>query len=125
MACPWTGGRLPAGVAKNAWPELVGLKSAEAVDVLKASGIVKSVRVWAPTYETGKKAVPANRGTLDDVWVYTDQNDEVYEIPRRGVWHPNSEFLLQPSSRLQLRACTGLTFLTLCSLAACTGLSLS
>lgn len=81
-----------AGTAKDAWPELVGLKSTKAVEELRVSGLVKNVRVWGPSFTAGSQPARASLASLvepDDVWVYTDQNDIVYEIPRRGPWHPN------------------------------------
>lgn len=74
-----------AGHEKDAWPELLHSTLDDALTSLKSSGMVENVYVQPPS----SGSPPANPGTSTDVWLYTDGNGAVYEIPKRGVWHPN------------------------------------
>lgn len=79
-----------AGHVKEAWPELLHSSVDDARIALNNSGVVENVYVQPPSPGTR----PANLGGAKDVWLYTDGNDVVYEIPKLGAWHPNRKSFL-------------------------------
>ncbi|XP_024362195.1 uncharacterized protein [Physcomitrium patens] len=80
---PVTALTIPSGRDKDAWPELLHEDWEVAKAALESSGFVQNVYVQHPG---GSR--PANIGSPADIWLYTD-GSTTYEIPRRGVWHPN------------------------------------
>lgn len=80
-----------AGRDKDAWPELLHEDWEVAKAALESSGFVQNVYVQHPG---GSR--PANIGSPADIWLYTD-GSTTYEIPRRGVWHPNRNSPLSPN----------------------------
>ncbi|CAK9228794.1 unnamed protein product [Sphagnum troendelagicum] len=72
------------GSDKDSWPELLFANITEALQVITESNFVPHVYVQPPDSGTP----PAQNGTSQDLWIYTD-GLIVYEIPKRGVWHPN------------------------------------
>ncbi|XP_024380203.1 uncharacterized protein [Physcomitrium patens] len=83
--CPVHGAFTLFGCEKDAWPELLHTTVGDALSAINTAGIVKNVYVQPPS----SGLPPANMGTPADIWVYTDGADIVYEIPKRGLWHPN------------------------------------
>lgn len=76
-----------AGREKDAWPELINYNVNDAIAYLQATGLVQNMYVQPPS----NGPPPTNVGSSNDVWIYTDGYN-VYETPRRGVWHPNRKY---------------------------------
>ncbi|KAG0556457.1 hypothetical protein M758_11G053500 [Ceratodon purpureus] len=74
------------GHEKDAWPELLHATLEDALLNLKKDGLVENVFVQPPS----SGVPPPNPGSTSDVWLYVDgDGGAVYEIPKRGTWHPN------------------------------------
>ena len=82
----WCANVVVEGHVKDEWPELLYATQKDALRTLKNDGLVENVFVQLPS----SGMPPANRGTTTDVWLYVDgDGGAVYEIPKRGIWHPN------------------------------------
>ncbi|KAL3675712.1 hypothetical protein R1sor_025660 [Riccia sorocarpa] len=71
------------GTIKNAWPEYETRNVDEVRQELEGQGI----RVFVQEPSNGSP--PFFPGEEEDVWLYTDGNNQVLGIPVRGTWHPN------------------------------------
>lgn len=78
------------GHEKDAWPELLHATLNYALLTVKNSELVENVYVQAPS-----SGMPATiQGTTKDVWLYVDgDGGAIYEIPKRGMWHPNRMYI--------------------------------
>lgn len=71
------------------WPELMYTNATFAKAYILSAGIVSNVYIQDPS--SGALS-PPHYETPNDVWLYTDGiQDIVYQIPKRGLWHPNSK----------------------------------
>lgn len=91
-------GTVATGMDQRYWPDLIYSNATFAKGYILSSGIVSKVYVQDAT--AGATTSPEYGGSRDDVWLYTDGIDNIiYQIPSRGLWHPNSTYC--PHDQLQ------------------------